>query len=73
RHDMGGHRQVAKLLREKNIDISLCGHIHRPFAKIDNNGRGEYSAGSVTRNGTIAEIEFSSQNNIFKYRKINLV
>ncbi|MDD4317153.1 MAG: metallophosphoesterase [Victivallaceae bacterium] len=73
RHDMGGHRQVAKLLCEKNIDISLCGHIHKPFAKIDNNGRGEYSAGSVTRNGTIAEIEFSSQNNIFKYRKINLV
>lgn len=73
RHSMRGQRKVVALLHEQQIDISLCGHIHQPFAKIDAGGRGEYSSGSVTRNGTISEIEYFAEENIFKHRQINLV
>ncbi|MDD4182189.1 MAG: hypothetical protein PHE87_11255, partial [Victivallaceae bacterium] len=73
RHSLGGQRKVVALLHEQQIDVSLCGHIHQPFAKIDASGRGEYSSGSVTRNGTIAEIEFIKEKNIFKHHQISLV
>ncbi len=72
RHRLWGQREVVKLLHDQVIDISLCGHIHRPFAKVDAGGRGEYSAGSVTRNGTMAEIEYLPDKNNFTRRLVEL-
>lgn len=72
RHRLWGQKQVLELLRRKVIDVSLCGHIHCPFAKADSDGRGEYSAGSVTRNGTMAEMEYLADRDIFVRRQIDL-
>ncbi len=72
RHRLWGQKRVVDLLERKIIDVSLCGHIHRPFAKADADGRGEYSAGSVTRNGTMAEIEYLADRDVFVRRRIDL-
>ncbi len=72
RHRLWGQRKVVKLLHDKVIDVSLCGHIHCPFAKVDGDGRGEYSAGSVTRNGTMAELEYVADRDVFERRQVDL-
>ena len=63
---------MLKLLMDKQIDLSLCGHVHLPYEKIDDTGRGEYCAGSVTRNGCMSEIDYDQDRNIFSLKKIAL-
>lgn len=72
RHRMWGQDNVIKLLNEKKIDVSLCGHIHLPYTKLDETGRGEICAGSVTRNACMARIEYCQKEDVFKYEKIGL-
>ena len=58
RHRLFGQRRLVELLRSGRIDLSLCGHVHRPYRRVDGSGRGEVCAGSVTRNGTLFEIDY---------------
>ena len=57
RHRLFGQGRVVGLMREHAIDLVLCGHIHKPYLKVDADGRGECCAGSVTRNGSMVEVE----------------
>lgn len=72
RHRLWGQERVLKLLLNKQIDVSLCGHVHLPYEKVDKTGRGEYCAGSVTRNGCISEITYEQDKDIFSMKKISL-
>lgn len=72
RHRLYGQRNVARLLDQGKIDLSLCGHIHAPFAKLDDRGRGETSAGSITRNACMSEIEYDADADVFKHEQIIL-
>lgn len=51
RHKLYGHDSVVRLLRSGAIDLSLCGHVHKPYTALDANGRGEVCAGALTRFG----------------------
>lgn len=58
RHRLWGQKQAVELLRAKKLDLSLCGHVHFPYSKLDETGRGETCAGSITRNGCLSIIEY---------------
>lgn len=60
RHRLFGQRRIVELMRAHAIDLVLCGHIHKPYLKVDGAGFGECCAGSVTRNGEMTEIEVTS-------------
>lgn len=70
RHRLFGERPVRRLIESGAIDLSLCGHVHKPYCRVDATGRGENCPGSVTRNGSMVEITFD--NNIFSYKTIDL-
>ncbi len=72
RHRLWGEQEVFKLLRSGSIDLSLCGHVHRPYAKIDVRGRGEICAGSVTRNGCVSEITYDTGKDVFVWENVFL-
>ena len=72
RHRLFGQKRILELMREHEIDLSLCGHVHKPYLKVDAEGRGECCAGSVTRNGSMVEIDYSSGTGIFEYHTITL-
>ena len=72
RHRLFGQKRVQELLREHRIDLSLCGHVHKPYLKVDAEGRGECCAGSVTRNGSMVEITCSPESGNFTFRTITL-
>ena len=61
RHALIGQKNILKLMREKKIDLSLCGHVHKPSQKVDADGRGEVCAGSVTMFGIMAEIDVDTE------------
>ena len=70
RHALFGQGKLVKLVKEKMIDLVLCGHVHKHFLKTDENGCGQCCSGSVTRNGNMVEIDYSPQG--FTYRTIDL-
>ena len=70
RHRLFGQRPILELMHEKAIDLSLCGHVHKPYLEVDDSGRGECCAGSVTRNGTMVEIDYSDDR--FTFRTVTL-
>jgi predicted MPP superfamily phosphohydrolase len=72
RHRLYGEKEVRNLLVSRKIDLSLCGHIHRPYTKLDASGRGEICAGSVTRNGCLSVIEHIPSENRFDCRSVRL-
>ena len=72
RHRLWGQKKIINLLEQKKLDISLCGHVHKPSCKIDDSGRGEYCAGSVTRNGTISVIEYVAATDRFEQKVVSL-
>jgi 3',5'-cyclic AMP phosphodiesterase CpdA len=57
RHKLYGHAAVAKLLKTGALDLSLCGHVHRPYALLDARGGGEVCAGSLTRFGVFSQLD----------------
>jgi len=65
RHRLWGEDEALRLLKNGEIDLSLCGHVHRPYAKIDERGRGEICAGSVTRNGCVTLIDYDKSKDVF--------
>lgn len=72
RHRLFGQQRLLELLRSHQLDLSLCGHVHKPYLEVDDSGRGECCAGSVTRNGSMVEIDYSESENRFHYRTIAL-
>lgn len=72
RRRLYGGAAAADLLKRRRIDLSLCGHIHRPCERLDASGRGEIVAGSLTAAGTIAQITYDSDTNQFTLRRIAL-
>lgn len=70
RHRLYGEKAVLSALRNKKIDLSLCGHVHHPVAKIDDRGRGEIIAGSITANRSFALIEYNEGKDKFEYGRI---
>ncbi len=72
RHRLYGEKEVLSALKNKKIDLSVCGHVHHPTAKIDDRGRGEIVAGSITANRSFALIEYSEKDDKFEYSKISV-
>lgn len=67
-----GSGSVAEMVKDHNIALSLCGHIHHPLQMLDEKGRGEIVAGSLTKKGIISKIIYSSENESFSLERIVL-
>ena len=72
RHRLFGQEKIIGLLENKSLDLVLCGHVHRPALTVDESGRGECISGSVTRNGTMMEIEYENTARKFSFRTVTL-
>lgn len=72
RHGLIGQKNILRLMQEKKIDLSLCGHVHKPSQKVDADGRGEVCAGSVTMFGVMAEIDIDPVQQKICSRKISV-
>lgn len=72
RHRLWGQEAAARAISDGRIDLSLCGHSHAPFARVDDRGRGEVCAGSLTRHACAAEIVYEPATGLFKHAAINL-
>ncbi|UKI34152.1 MAG: metallophosphoesterase [Lentisphaeria bacterium] len=72
RHRLFGQQRLLELLRSHQLDLSLCGHVHKPYLEVDESGRGECCAGSVTRNGSMVEIDYSESEGRFRFQTISL-
>lgn len=72
RHRLFGQQEIIGLLESKKLDLVLCGHVHKPSLKIDDQGRGECISGSVTRNGTMMEINCEPAEHKFEFRTVEL-
>jgi 3',5'-cyclic AMP phosphodiesterase CpdA len=72
RHRLFGQAEIVKMLADGQLDLSLCGHVHYPYRKIDERGRGENCSGSVTRNGAFTEIEYNKSDDVFTFKEIVL-
>ena len=67
-----GNTLLQESLTNGAIDLSLCGHIHQEFARWEEKGSLEVSAGSLTNNGRINIIDFPLESNKIEQKWINL-
>ena len=72
RHRLFGQKNILKFMQENKIDLSLCGHVHKPYCRVDASGRGENCAGSVTRNGVLSSIEYDPASGKFEFESVDL-
>lgn len=72
RRRLFGADEAADLLCSGKIDLSLCGHVHRSEMQLNERGRGEIIAGSLTKYGTLAEITYDSDTDEFSVQRIVL-
>lgn len=72
RRGLNRHEEIRDLVQDKIIDISLCGHMHHEYAEVDDHGRGEMCAGSVTKTGMITVIEYNKNDDTFSYQFKNI-
>lgn len=72
RHRLFGQKRILELMRNGKIALTLCGHVHRPYLEVDRDGHGECCAGSVTRNGTMMEIDADPASGRFEFKTITL-
>ena len=72
RHRLFGQQNILKLMQKREIDLALCGHVHKPYCRVDESGRGENCAGSVTRNGVISCVEYIPELDKFTFESIDL-
>ena len=72
RHRLFGQKNILALIEQRAVDLALCGHVHKPYCRVDESGRGENCAGSVTRNGVLSQIEYSPENDKFVFKSIDL-
>jgi len=72
RHRLFGQKKIVEAMRKGEIDLVLCGHVHRPYLKVDAEGHGECCAGSVTRNASMVEITCDVATRKFSFRQVEL-
>ena len=72
RHRLFGQKNILQHMQQHNIDLTLCGHVHKPYCRVDASGRGENCAGSVTRNGVISSIEYDPGAGSLTFESIDL-
>jgi predicted MPP superfamily phosphohydrolase len=72
RHRLFGQKNVLQLMQDKKLDLVLCGHVHKPYLKTDEQGRGECCAGSVSSNASMMEIECDVELHSFEFKTIAL-
>ncbi|MBR7130484.1 MAG: metallophosphoesterase [Lentisphaeria bacterium] len=72
RHRLFGQGEILDLMESKKLDLVLCGHVHRPYLKVDQSGRGECCAGSVSSNGSMVEISCDQKSHKFDFKNIAL-
>ena len=72
RHRLFGQKKILQLMEEKKLDLVLCGHIHKPYLKVDEQGRGECCAGSVSSNASMVEIDCDVKNRKFNFKTVQL-
>ena len=58
RHRLIGGARAEALLNDGKIALSVAGHIHMPFQRLDARGYGEIVAGSLTKHDILREITF---------------
>ncbi len=51
-------RSLSEALRSSQIDVALCGHIHRPFRRDESGGALEICAGSLTATGILSVLDY---------------
>lgn len=73
RHKLYGHDAAARLLKSGAIDLSLCGHVHRPYALLDERGRGEACAGSLTRFGSFSLFDFDAASGSIEHEAASVI
>ena len=72
RHRLFGPTKILAEMKAQTLDLVLCGHVHRPYLKVDAQGRGECCAGSVTRNSSLVEVECDPAARSFVFRTVEL-
>lgn len=72
RHRLFGQKEVLRLMGDKKLDLVLCGHVHKPYLKVDDQGRGECCAGSVSSNASMVEIECDPSTHHFVFKPVKL-
>jgi len=72
RHRLFGQKEIVKMLDDGRIDLSLCGHVHFPYRKLDEKGRGENCSGSITRNGAFTDIEYDQTSDMFTFKEMSV-
>ncbi|MBE6364675.1 MAG: hypothetical protein E7053_02850 [Lentisphaerae bacterium] len=72
RHRLFGQKKVLELMAQKKLDLVLCGHVHKPYLKVDQQGRGECCAGSVSSNASMVEIECDVDKHSFRFTQVPL-
>lgn len=58
RRHLANARILHEALVDGRLDVSLCGHIHSPFARREKSGSLEVCAGALTVSGRINIVEF---------------
>ena len=48
RRRLNGSGEIAGALKNGSLDMALCGHIHRPFCRVEDCGSMEISAGAIS-------------------------
>ena len=69
RHRLLGGARATALLNAGKIALSVAGHIHAPFQRLDARGRGELVVGSLTKKDILREITFDD--GVFTVRDLN--
>ena len=72
RHRLFGQKKILQLMDEKKLDLVLCGHVHKPYLKVDEQGRGECCAGSVSSNASLVEINCEPGKHCFEFKPVKL-
>lgn len=70
RHRLYGARVASEMIRDRVIDLSLCGHVHKPYEVLNSTGRGEISAGSLTKYGFYSRILYDTESGIFTLERV---
>ena len=70
RHRLYGAGIAAAMIRDGVIDLSLCGHVHKPYEILNASGRGEVSAGSLTKYGVYSRILYDTESGVFTLERV---
>ena len=62
RRKLYGADKIAPYLSNGTIELLLCGHIHKPYEILDQNGHGEICAGSLSKAGIFRVITIEKNN-----------